>query len=101
MRLCFRIFGGQLHGNGRIRRNGIGGNQTVHSQYPHSRGLRLSEGIDRAVYLRDFGRDPAVLLREVTARYPAHFTVSDRAVALTPLGMSVSNPLIAECLECL
>ena len=63
--------------------------------------LRLSEGIDRAAYLRDFGRDPASLFGEVASRYPAHLTVDDRAVALTPLGMSVSNPLIAECLECL
>ena len=63
--------------------------------------LRLAEGIDRAAYRRDFGRDPALLFTEVTRRYPAHFSVTERALALTPLGMSVSNPLIAECLLCL
>ena len=60
--------------------------------------LRLASGIDRAAYLRDFGRDPALLFAEVTHRYPACFSVSDAAVALTGKGMSVSNTLIAECL---
>ena len=60
--------------------------------------LRLSAGIDCAAYRRDFGRDPAALLADVIARYPDCFSVSATAIALTPRGMSVSNPLIAECL---
>lgn len=63
--------------------------------------LRLAEGIDRAAYLRDFGRDPHLLFSEVLSRYPAYFVRSDSAVALTGKGMNVSNTLIAECLACL
>lgn len=60
--------------------------------------LRLADGIDCAAYRRDFGRDPAALLADVITRYPYCFAVSPGAIALTPRGMSVSNPLIAECL---
>ncbi|MBO7761377.1 MAG: radical SAM family heme chaperone HemW [Clostridia bacterium] len=63
--------------------------------------LRLADGIDRAAYLRDFGRDPHLLFSEVLSRYPAYFVRSDSAVALTGKGMNVSNTLIAECLACL
>ena len=63
--------------------------------------LRLADGIDRAAYLRDFGRDPHLLFSEVLSRYPAYFALSDSAVALTGKGMNVSNTLIAECLACL
>ncbi len=63
--------------------------------------LRLSDGIDRARYLRDFGRDPHALFAPVTARYPDLFCVTDTALALTGKGMSVSNTLITECLLCL
>ncbi len=61
--------------------------------------LRLADGIDRAAYLRDFGRDPHVLFADLLALYSAYFTVSDRAIALNTKGMSVSNLLIAECLD--
>jgi oxygen-independent coproporphyrinogen-3 oxidase len=60
--------------------------------------LRLAEGIDRAAYLRDFGRDPHTLFFAVTRRYPDHIAVTDTALALTPRGMAVSNTLITECL---
>ena len=60
--------------------------------------LRLAEGIDRAAYLAEHGRDPHVLFAPVLSRYPDAFSVSDRAIALTPRGMSVSNSLIAEML---
>ena len=63
--------------------------------------LRLADGIDRAAYLRDFGRDPHLLFSEVLSRYPAYFVRSDSAIALTGKGMNVSNTLIAECLACL
>ena len=63
--------------------------------------LRLADGIDRAAYLRDFGRDPHLLFSEVLSRYPSYFVRSDSAVALTGKGMNVSNTLIAECLACL
>lgn len=63
--------------------------------------LRLADGIDRAAYLRDFGRDPHALFASVTARYPAFFRVTDTALALTGRGMAVSNTLITECLLCL
>ncbi len=61
--------------------------------------LRLREGIDRARYLRDFGRDPCALFREATRRYPDCFLVTDTALALTDRGMNVSNPLIGELLS--
>ena len=63
--------------------------------------LRLAEGIDRAAYRRDFGRDPSELFSSVTSRYREFFTVTDTAIALTGRGMSVSNALIAECLSAL
>ena len=63
--------------------------------------LRLAEGIDRAAYRREHGRDPHALFAEVIARYPDAFRVSDAAIALTPRGMSVSNTLISEMLLCI
>jgi oxygen-independent coproporphyrinogen-3 oxidase len=63
--------------------------------------LRLADGIDRAAYLRDFGRDVYALLLPVLSRYGEFFTVTDKAIALTDRGMSVSNTLISECLAAL
>ena len=63
--------------------------------------LRLADGIDRAAYRRDFGRDPLALFAPVTDRYPAFFRISEESLALTPRGMAVSNTLMAECLLCL
>lgn len=63
--------------------------------------LRLREGIGRARYLREFGRDPLALFREVTLRYPDCFFVTDTAIALTDRGMNLSNPLIGEMLALL
>ena len=60
--------------------------------------LRLAEGIDRAAYMAEHGRDPHTLFAPVTSRYPDAFSVTDTAIALTPRGMSVSNTLIAEML---
>ena len=60
--------------------------------------LRLAEGIDRAAYFAEHGRDPHRFFAPVLSRYPDAFSVSDRAIALTPRGMSVSNSLIAEML---
>lgn len=60
--------------------------------------LRLAEGIDRAAYLAEHGRDPHVLFAPVLSRYPTAFSVTDAAIALTPRGMSVSNTIIAEML---
>ena len=60
--------------------------------------LRLAEGIDRASYFSEHGRDPHTLFAPLITRYPTAFSVTDSAIALTDLGMSVSNTLIAEML---
>lgn len=60
--------------------------------------LRLAEGIDRAAYLAEHGRDPHPLFSSVISRYPEAFRVSETALALTERGMAVSNTLIAEML---
>ena len=60
--------------------------------------LRLAEGIDRAAYLAEHGRDPHTLFAPVTARYPEAFSVTEATLALTERGMAVSNTLIAELL---
>ncbi len=61
--------------------------------------LRLREGIDRARYIRDFGRDPHVLFHPLINRYSDFIRVSENAIALTDAGMAVSNTLIAEMLS--
>lgn len=60
--------------------------------------LRLAEGIDRAAYLAEHGRDPHTLFAPVLSRYPEAFSVDKTSLALTERGMAVSNTLIAEML---